>query len=566
MNTRHTALTKLAALAAAFTAAMALASCDDDGLSGASDPAPTDTDSPGVYDPAPARAALELVTDPAATVDGEPAVSNISASAEGGVSTLDIDGTDAGDIYIFTKPLIADLESTNVCLTFMYKSDAAIPRFSLSYNTPAEGTGDALARGEIKPSGEVDVDPQGWACARFVISDDLENFGWGHAGDRLKLWLRPDRSDRCSMQIKDLCLERTDIQQGESGAADSDTYPLTFTPGRGAWWEMENTYGIYSGVSFTRTKNTYTLFFDDSYNENGNALEHFIGSDPLTRVLNYDNTNKIEIRFKYRADVAFRLRTGLYPFENPNTDWPASIRESDVPASASAETDKDGFAEFSHDISSAVRQKGWGRSIDGKDQQIRFTFYASNGTLHPENAGLTQLELKDVRIVVGERDAEDMEVIDLKLEVPGYRDPSVTSMTETDGEYDIHFTGEFPAQEYELFTSEIPQALDPAKEYYFQLEYMCEEEINSFQLLYFSKNGGGDNQWANARGDLTPTDTWTRVSLPLSDRAAHNNWGAKAGQVLRPHFYDIPGRTETGKPNFGKPLSVKVRKVRIVAL
>lgn len=171
-----------------------------------------------------------------------------------------------------------------------------------------------------------------------------------------------------------------------------------------------------------------------------------------------------------------------------------------------------------------------------------------------------------MRIVVGERDAEEMEVIDLKLEVPGYRDPSVTSMTETDGEYDIHFTGEFPAQEYELFTSEIPKALDPAKEYYFQLEYMCEEEINSFQLLYFSKNGGGDNQWANARGDLTPTDTWTRVSLPLSDRAAHNNWGAKAGQVLRPHFYDIPGRTETGKPNFGKPLSVKVRKVRIVAL
>ena len=88
---------------------------------------------------------------------------------------------------------------------------------------------------------------------------------------------------------------------------------------------MENTYGIYSGVNFTRTKNTYTLFFDDSYNENGTALEHFIGSDPLTRVLSYDNTNKIEIRFRYRASEAFTLRTGLYPFNDPGSDWPARI-------------------------------------------------------------------------------------------------------------------------------------------------------------------------------------------------------------------------------------------------
>ena len=97
------------------------------------------------------------------------------------------------------------------------------------------------------------------------------------------------------------------------------------------------------------------------------------------------------------------------------------------------------------------------------------------------------------------------------------------------------------------------------------MEYMCEEEINSFQLLYFAKNGGGDNQWAAATADLVPTDKWTRVTLPLSDRLAHSTWGAAAGQVLRPHFYDIPGRTETGRPNFGKPLSVKVRNVRIVA-
>lgn len=564
MNKKLTAFIQTVVFGMALSGVLALSSCSDDSLSSASDPKPTDTGNSGVYDPAPVRTPLSLVTEPAATVEGEPAASNITASSEaGGVFSLDIDGTDQGDIYIFTRPLEADLTKTNVCLTFMYRTDAYIPRLSLAYYNPEAG--DAVPRGEIKPVSLVDTDADGYALARFIISDDLAEYDWGHAGDRLKIFLRPEQTVRCTMLIKDICLECTDIAQGDSGSADVNVYPLTFTPGRGAWWDMENTYGIYSGVNFTRTKNSYTLFFDDSYNENGTALEHFIGSDPLTRVLAYDNTNKIEIRFRYRASEAFTLRTGLYPFNDPGSDWPASIRDSKVPASASAETDKDGFALFSHDISSAVRQKGWGRNVDGMDQQVRFTFQAADGSSHPETAGLSQLELKDVCIVVSDRDAEEMDAIDLILEVPGYRNPDVTSMTVTEGEYDIHFTGEFPAQEYELFTSEIPQALDPAKEYYFQMEYMCEEEINSFQILYFAKNGGGDNQWAAATADLVPADKWTRVTLPLADRLAHSNWGASAGQVLRPHFYDIPGRTESGQSNFGKPLSVKVRNVRIVA-
>ena len=118
-----------------------------------------------------------------------------------------------------------------------------------------------------------------------------------------------------------------------------------------------------------------------------------------------------------------------------------------------------------------------------------------------------------------------------------------------------------------MFTSAIPDALDPNKEYFLQLEYQCEEEINSFQILYFSKNGGGDNQWAEKSGDLLPTEEgeWKSVSISLADRLAHGNWGSGAGQVLRPHFYDIPGRTTAGQPNFGKPLHVKVRNVRLVS-
>lgn len=564
---KHTTYFKhFAGLCVAVLAMAAPTACDDNDMSSASDPAPTDTSDPGNYNPAPIHTPIILATGDAPAGDEAPS-SNIAVAAQAdGSYTLSIDGNDPGDIYVFTRPLEADLATQNVCLTFMYRTEAQIPRFSLSYYSAAAAEPNGpVSRGEIQPSASVDRDADGWAVARFVISADLTEFDWGHTGDRLKIWLRPDQSAACTMQIKNIYLESTDIAQGDSGSGDDNTYQLTFTPGRGAWWQMENAYGIYAGVSFSRNRNTYLLIFGDAYNDNGTALEHFIGSDPLTRVLSYDNTNKIEVQFKYRADADWTLRTGLYPFESPASDWPASIRDSKVPASASAETDKDGWASFSHDITTAVRAKSWGRSVEGKDQQIRFTFQAADGTPHPEQAGLSQLELKDVCIVVRERDASEMDVIDLKLELPGYRTPDLTSMTESEGEYDINFNGEFPKQEYEMFISELPEALDPNKDYYLQFEYICEEEINSFQILYFSKNGGGDNEWADGKVDMVPSEEWTRATVSLSDRSRHGNWGAAAGQVLRPHFYDIPGRTTTGEPNFGKPLHVKVRNFRIVS-
>lgn len=555
----------LAVCWAAALAAVAITACDDDDLSSASDPNPTDTGGIGTFDPAPVRTPLQLVTDASATVGEEPAISNIKATETSGIYNLSIDGATQGDIYIFTRPLTEELTKRNVSLVFMYKTDAQIPRFSLSFYNPE--TNSAVPRGEIKPVSQVDVDKDGWAVAKFVISNDVNEYDWGHIGHRLKIWLRPEQNTTCTMQIKDICLESTDIEQGTNESADANVYNLTFTPGRGAWWQMENAHGIYSGVSFTRQRSTYLLLFNDSYNDKGTALEHFISSDPLSRVLSYDVSNKIEIQFKYRASAAWQLVTGLYPFEDPSRDWAASIRIGDVPASADAEPDKDGWALYKHDITSAVRAKSWGRSVDNKDQQIRFSFRAADGSLHPELAGLSQLELKDVCIVVSDRDPSEMNAIDLTLELGSYRTPDVSTMTETNGEYDFNFYGEFPAQEYEVFTSAIPDALDPNKEYFLQLEYQCEEEINSFQILYFSKNGGGDNQWAEKSGDLLPTEEgeWKSVSISLADRLAHGNWGSGAGQVLRPHFYDIPGRTTAGQPNFGKPLHVKVRNVRLVS-
>ena len=109
----------LAVCWAAALAAVAITACDDDDLSSASDPNPTDTGGIGTFDPAPVRTPLQLVTDASATVGEEPAISNIKATETSGIYNLSIDGATQGDIYIFTRPLTEELTKRNVSLVFM---------------------------------------------------------------------------------------------------------------------------------------------------------------------------------------------------------------------------------------------------------------------------------------------------------------------------------------------------------------------------------------------------------------------------------------------------------------
>lgn len=488
--------------------------------------------------------------------------------------------TEGDGHFIVTKPLEADLIKRNVKLTFSYQCDAEISRLSLQYLTPA--VGEEVYKGVLASSKNVDVDEDGYAAAGFVLTRDLETFNWGIKDHMIRLNIEPAVANSV-LKIKDIYLEETDENPDPVEDPDLNKYPLTFTPNRGAHWDKENAYGIYSGISFTKNNDEYTLLINDSYNASGIAAEHFIATDPLTRSLTIEDNQVVELIFKYKADVDFTLTTGLYPFESPGVDWPASFTDSKIKASVNNNPDKDGWATFTHNLSRSITTKTprWGLNVDGNDQQIRFMIRNANDAdlLHPELSGLDKLELKDVHLYVREKREDEKPVegeVKLELEADaGQMSRGLTTWSEKNGEYDITFTGRFgdPSDdwkyytEYEVYTKELDADLLAGVTYNLEFEYQVPYVLDDFRVMYFNKNGGGDNEYEHKNNsdfikNLDATNTRVKYSSALLDRSNHNNWGGK-GQVLRIHFGGSLNQNKDGE-YYNKPLNVKVKNVRLV--
>ncbi len=481
----------------------------------------------------------------------------------------------AGDEHsVVTEPLEKDLAQRNVKLTFLYQCDAEITRIELQYLNPVAG--EKVYKGALASSSNVDVDEDGYASAGFVLTRDLETFSWGNKGNMIRLYLEP-ASAAAVLKIKDIVLEETAEDPDPVEEPDLNKFPLTFTPDRGAHWEMENAYGIYSGISFTRNGDEYSLLIDDSYSVTGVSYEHYIATDPLTRSLIVGENQVVELIFKYKASTDFILATGLYPFNDPGADWPASFTESTIKASNSNSPDKDGWATFTHNLSRSITTKTpqWGMNVDGNDQQIRFTVRGTEGDqAHPEQSGLDKLELKDVHLYVREMGEDEKPVegeVKLALEAAAYQlEKGITAWNENNGEYDITFSGNFAGldggeyTEYEVYTKELEADLLAGVTYNLEFEYQIPITLDDFRVMYFNKNGGGDNTWEDALNKTMEASesTWKKYSSALSSRAAHNNWGGK-GQVLRIHFGGSINQN-VGAEWFGKPLNVKVKNVKLV--
>lgn len=482
--------------------------------------------------------------------------------------------TEGDGHFIVTKPLEADLIKRNVKLTFSYQCDAEISRLSLQYLTPA--VSEEVYKGVLASSKNVDVDEDGYAAAGFVLTRDLETFNWGIKDHMIRLNIEPAVANSV-LKIKDIYLEETDENPDPVEDPDLNKYLLTFTPNRGAYWNMEDVYGIYSGISFTRNGDEYSLLIGDSYSATGVSYEHFIATDPLTRSLMVGENQVVELVFKYKASTDFILATGLYPFNDPGVDWPASFTESTIKASNSNNPDKDGWATFTHNLSRSITTKTpqWGMNVDGNDQQIRFTIRGTEGDqAHPELLGLEALEFKDVHLYVREMSEEEKPVegeVKLALEAATYQlENGITTWKENDGEYDITFTGKFAGldggeyTEYEVYTKELEADLLANVTYNLEFEYQIPITLDDFRVMYFDKNGGGDNTWEDALNKTMEASesTWKKYSSALSSRAAHKNWGGK-GQVLRIHFGGSINQN-VGAEWFGKALNVKVKNVKLV--
>lgn len=501
---------------------------------------------------------------------------NITVSKiEGEKNEYQLTFTEGDGHFIVTKPLEADLVKRNVKLTFLYQCDAEISRFSLQYLTPT--VSEEVYKGVLASSKNIDVDENGYASAGYVLTKDLETYNWGIKDHMIRLNI--EIAANTVLKIKDIYLEETNENPDPVEEPDLNKYSLTFTPNRGAHWEMENTYGIYSGISFTKKGDEYTLLIDDSYNASGTAAEHYITTDPLTRSLAVEEDQVVELIFKYKAGVDFVLNTGLYPFENPSVDWLASFVESKIVASANSKPDKDGWATFTHNLSRSITTKvpQWGLNVDGNNQQIRFMIRNTNAAdlLHPENSGLDKLELKDVHLYVREKREDEKPVegeVKLSLEGAGYQiEKGITTFNENNGEYDITFTGNFAGlnggeyTEYEVYTKELESDLLDGVTYNLEFEYQIPIVLDDFRVMYFNKNGGGDNLWEEnliKTTEISSGDNWKKYSSALASRANHGNWGGK-GQVLRIHFGGSSNQDVNGE-HFGKPLNVKVKNVKLV--
>ncbi len=97
--------------------------------------------------------------------------------------------------------------------------------------------------------------------------------------------------------------------------------------------------------------------------------------------------------------------------------------------------------------------------------------------------------------------------------------------------------------------------------YNLEFEYQIPIVLDDFRVMYFNKNGGGDNLWEEnliKTTEISSGDNWKKYSSALASRANHGNWGGK-GQVLRIHFGGSSNQDVNGE-HFGKPLNVKVKK------
>lgn len=527
---------------------------------------PDNPDNPDVPDVDPKGTALFL--DLASS-------SNITVTAiEGEKNGYDLNVTSTETAFVVTEPLAEDLTKKNLKLSFMYQCNSDVERLEFQYSAEDE----SVFKGKLFASTVVDTDEEGWAAASYVINEDIADYSWGVKGNTLRIHFT-FASVPVSFRIKDIYLSETNESQTPVEEPDLNKYVLTFTPDRGPHWAMEANYGIFAGVRFTRNGDEYHLLIDDQYTPNGEgtAVEHFIATDPLSRSLIIGENQVVELVFKYKASAGFLLHTGLYPFDNPGVDWPASFTDSKIPASAENNPDADGWATFAHNISRSVTTKTpqWGMNVDGNDQQIRFGLQSSgSNVLHPESEGLTALDIKDIHLYV--RDMREDEKpkegeVELVLEKPGNYTDDITSLVNADGEYTITFNGGFAGQsgmpytEYELYTEELKVALTDGVTYNMEFDYKVPYLLDDFRVMYFVKNGGGDNDfWRDGViKSLTPAEGWTHYSAPMNDRAAHGNWGAAAGQVLRIHFGADSNQNPAGE-NFGKELKVQVKNLKLV--
>lgn len=523
-------------LSVLFVFACMLGACsDDDEKELVKEPepeTPVDPDDPnGPDDPdTPQRDGTALFLD-AAKSSG---ISLTELAGETNGYQLSIQTTDGSKYYIPTVGLKDALANKKVKLTFEYKCTEDIAQFNIGYS----GEENMNYFGKIEA--DVDKDEDGWAPYSVSLVQDIEKYRWGNVDDWLGFYLQPATKTGApvTFELRNIYLEKTDEQVEPIEPEDPNKYPLSFSSNRPST-AFENKFGRADGIEYTRNGDEYHItFVDRHYDATQSHNEHMFATDPLTKMLNVGDNQKVELVFKYKASTQYPWQfTTFFQVNEELAIFNATVVDcQNMKASANANPDSEGWATYRHDLTSMVKLYKWGQDLSVSPQiRLRFRLMRSaeiTDPAHPEKYDFKEIDLKDVHLQVGDMPApiepEDPNVLALIFSESSTK-ANVTIDKIEDGQYTLSFAAGGGHGEHFIETDVLAQALTVADNQKIELvfDYKPIGKIEyPWQFTAYLRGGGiADNGNTIDMQPIEYKGDWGNIRMDITDVLKAKQWG-----------------------------------------
>lgn len=245
-----------------------------------------------------------------------------------------------------------------------------------------------------------------------------------------------------------------------------------------------------------------------------------------------------------------------------NTDW--GIYKSVFPATSG---DEWGHGKFN--LGDRILH-GFGTALN---QKLRLHFRPSNRTnpdLKTYGTPLT-VKVKNLRFVPVQKESPtSTDILHVDINEEDVFKPNDLPYTKweknSEGELTLRWKGEFPKIEYNCWTSPLEHPMLENVDYNFVFEYKG-PALSGLQVLYWAKvlvpgrYQLGNNTVQPNIAPIPESTEWTKITIPITERAKAQDWGRFVESVLRIGFND-QSYTDPNGANYGKPLEVQVRNLR----
>ncbi|MDE6857608.1 MAG: hypothetical protein K2J33_02585, partial [Alistipes sp.] len=191
----------------------------------------------------------------------------------------------------------------------------------------------------------------------------------------------------CDIYAMNINLGKAQVQ-----TTGKNIYPLTFSPG---------TEG-HANTEVSLQDGEYRMLFATGAPHG----EHYCLTDPLTRKLEVEAGQKVELVFKYKMQLeGYDFWQFTTYFNTPHYNG-SETNNSAMPVSNGA--DADGWITYRHDLTNAVAATNWGSDASAATIRFRFRMLRDNEVdvpQCPEMYGFNEILIKDAYLQVGGNEA-----------------------------------------------------------------------------------------------------------------------------------------------------------------